>query len=357
MIEYYYPGYPHLCGQKRPIEQIFDEADQPCPLSGYLVSFAFRKSFYSLWKHDMEKARAHYDNYGLKILADSGAFSFIDEPIPPVSVLDVIDFQNHIDADLGVSLDHIIPDYDSGYDYFFGGIQKPPMFKERMDITLENGSAYLEECTSQGVRFTPIGAIQGWSPESYLECLKSFQKMGYKRVALGGVANLRSTSLLEILSALKPHIGDTQLHLLGIVQPSVLRGAGMKQITSVDGMGPHRNSIANYGKGYRCRGTYWQVIPPLDPKKTERLDVTSLTFEEVNECLVENPYIVSQRVTRDQREEALALSLRERIWEECPCAVCRELGWKVLQTSPHTSMMRAFHNIFAFTNEMNNIPY
>jgi hypothetical protein len=339
-VDYYHPGFADQVKGGRSLEDLFGEET---PIDGYLVSYAFKDQFLRKWKRDMGKARSHYDKHRLKILADSGAFSFVNEQTPPISVNDVIDFQNHIDADLGVSLDHIIPDYDAGYDYFFGGIPKPPMFKERMNITIENGEAYLKECKAQGVRFTPIGALQGYSPESYLDCLRAFQKMGYKRVALGGIAKLHTNHILEILSALKPHIGETQLHLLGVVRPHLLRKAKMSQITSVDGMGPFLVSMTNRGRSYYLEDRFWQILPISEVAQLDRL--MGGDMELFDDVLGSAPEL---NLPRDVRDKELKETLLERVWERCACKACLEAGWRILLTDPKYNRLRGFHNVFAF---------
>jgi hypothetical protein len=346
LIEYYYPGFEDNLIDGRTLEELFVE---DLPISGYLVSYAWRKNFYNRWDHDMEKARAHYDKYGLKLFADSGAFSFIDEPTPPISVNDLIDFQIHVKADLGASLDHIIPDYDASYDYFFGGIPKPPMFKERMDITLENGSAYLKECKAQGVRFTPIGALQGWSPESYLDCLRSFQKMGYGKVALGGIAKLRSKQILEILSALKPHIGETQLHLFGIVRPHLLRDVGMPQITSVDGMGPFFKAL-RHSKGYYLDGVSRYSLPFPEVDLLEELVSGD---ESVFDSVLEK--VGALGFCEIEQAKVLREVLKDRVWESCSCVACVEAGWRIVTYEKVYTRLRGFHNVLAFKQALRDL--
>lgn len=152
LVKYYHPGYDAL-HRSNPIEDIY--GTENCPIDGYLVSKAFENRYLSFWGGDPKKGRKHYNEYNLKVFGDSGAFSFINEPVPPVSVVEVIEFYNEIDVDEGASLDHIVPDYDPNYDYFFGGLSEPTDFRDRLDITIQNGRDFFSECVTQGVKFYP----------------------------------------------------------------------------------------------------------------------------------------------------------------------------------------------------------
>jgi hypothetical protein len=55
----------------------------------------------------------------------------------------------------------------------------------RYEITINNARDFIEGHRKGGYRFTPIGAAQGWSPDSYADAVADYQKMGYKYIALG----------------------------------------------------------------------------------------------------------------------------------------------------------------------------
>ena len=360
MIEHFYPGFHHEDFHGRKVEEVFLE---DCPINGYLVSYAFKSNYSQVWGGNVEDGRKHYSHHNLKLFGDSGAFSFINEDTPPISVSDVIDFYNQIDVDIGSSLDHIVPDYDSGYDYFFGGISAPQKYQDRLEITIENGSKFLEECKKQDVRFQPIGAVQGWSPNSYIECIQAFQKMGYKKIGLGGIAKLHWLKIVEILKSLKNIIGETEIHLFGVIQPRLLRAANLPNITSVDGLGAMRNAVANYGQSYRYEEKYWQTFPSLDDLSEERrssferlMENQSVSLKDIDPFISElsNDYNLS-KVSAAQRDLLLQRSLSERIWEKCPCSVCSDLGWRVLLNDKRYNHSRGFHNIYRMGMELRSL--
>jgi hypothetical protein len=337
VIDFYFPGFRQKAGGLR-IDQMYGRSSL---IAGFLISKAYFDEYSAHWKGDLERARKHYDSLDLKLFGDSGAFSFIEEATPPISVKDVIDFYNQIDADLGASLDHVIPDYDASYDYFFGGISAPQKYLDRMEITLENGSVFLRECEAQGVRFTPIGSIQGWSPKSYIECIKAFQKMGYKKVALGGIAKLSKPSLKQLLTEVKEVIGDTEIHLFGITQPQLVRDVGLPNITSVDGMGPYMGGV--------IRGEYFKT-------STERykcFPVATLSDEVCN--LIEANEYEKVRAFSDPNTnfnvDQTIKGLGARYWESCDCVVCSSLGVKSAIHHSDTGRHHGFHNVYVVAKE------
>lgn len=350
MVDFYFPGngYRTKAGGAGgiKIDQMFGRENT---ITGFLISKGHdeERKYASHWQRDMKSARDHYDSHGLKLFGDCGAFSFINEDVPPTTVSEVIDFYNQIDVDLGASLDHIVPDYDSEYDYFFGGISAPQNYLDRMGITIENGSKFLEECKRQGVRFEPIGAVQGWSPKSYIECIKSFQKMGYKKIAVGGIAKLSKPSIKQLLSSIKEIIGETEIHLFGITQPKLVREIGLPNITSVDGMGPFMGGVV--------RGEYFKT-------STERykcFPVSSITDEVCD--LIENRQFdrvidFADPDTNFNLDRSVE-GLKTEYWKSCSCVVCSDLGVKVSLHHSDTAVHRAFHNVYVVAKEFKNMEY
>jgi hypothetical protein len=355
MIEYYHPGYNSLDRNKEPIEIVYGDS---CPIDGYLVSRAFKGSYLSHWGKDLDKAKEHYKKHNLKLFGDCGAFSYVKHDVPPVTVEDVIDFYNEIGVHCGASLDHVIPDYDSGYDYFFGGISTPQDYQRRLEITIENGSKFLKECEAQGVDFLPIGAVQGWSPNSYNECVDAFRKMGYKKIAIGGIAKLHFQKILQLLDGIRDVIGDMEIHLLGITQHKVLRKAKLPNITSVDGMGPYKNSMFNRGYSYRS-DLYWkQILPNLKNIDQDQLG-TILSQDSLNLTDLDS-YLDWENTINDEdpsnsipaREKGLQYTLKNKLWEKCGCVICEKESWRVISPYGEYAPSRGFHNMYQIKKEL-----
>ena len=52
--------------------------------------------------------------FGSRALGDNGAFNYVDEPSPPVTVAETLDFYEECGFDAGVSTDHVIFGYEPG---------------------------------------------------------------------------------------------------------------------------------------------------------------------------------------------------------------------------------------------------
>ena len=106
----------------------------------------------------------------IEVMGDCGSFSYRDEDEPPFSVEEIIEFYDAGGFDKGVSLDHIILGYQRK-----DLLNTPPSedWQKRFDLTLELGSEFFNMHHNGGYKFKPIGAAQGWSPDSYAHAVNS----------------------------------------------------------------------------------------------------------------------------------------------------------------------------------------
>ena len=114
----------------------------------------------------------------VQTMGDCGAFSYIDEEIPPVTPDQVIDFYAECGFDLGISVDHVIFGFDPAADTDPHHPQAE-QWRSRQQITLELADVFLARSRARKVRFEPLGVAQGWSPASYAAAVRSLQKIGY----------------------------------------------------------------------------------------------------------------------------------------------------------------------------------
>ena len=138
------------------------------------------------------------DGSRIGTLGDCGAFTYVREDTPPYTPDEVIDFYDGVGFDLGISIDHVILGYDPAADYD----SCHPRRKEwlaRQDITLELASQFRRRTRTRKARFEPLGVAQGWSPASYANAVRSLQRIGYTRIALGGMVTLKTHEILTCL--------------------------------------------------------------------------------------------------------------------------------------------------------------
>src|SRR5262249_50724582 len=151
-------------------------------------------------------------------MGDCGAFSYVKEEFPPVTVDEVLDFYAECGFDYGVSIDHVILAYRPELDRMLPGIDFiPEELRRRQEITQELAEAFLKQHKKRRCRFTPVGAAQGWSPKSYAQTVKALQKMGYEYIGLGGMVPLKTDEIMACLEgANEVRRPTTRFHLFGV---------------------------------------------------------------------------------------------------------------------------------------------
>jgi hypothetical protein len=314
----------------------------------------------------------------LKMMGDCGAFSYVQEPEPPFTTDEVVDFYVDCGFDFGISVDHVIlgfkPEYDSGLP---GMDLVPPDWINRQDITHRRAHEFLKICSSRRVRFEPVGVAHGWSPTSYASSFAQIQKEGFQVIALGGLVPLKTPEILSILESVsevrKP---STQIHLLGISRVNHVLEFADLGVTSFDSTSPLRQAFKDERDNYYTPDrTYSAIrIPQVaaNPKLSRRIragevdqtealrleracldgmaafDQGSATIDEVLQPLKDYESIYDGKRTRvDSYREVL----QAKPWDECPCDVCKNLRYHViLFRGAERNRRRGFHNIYV-TNQ------
>jgi hypothetical protein len=330
------------------------------------------------------------DGRPLQLMGDCGAFSYVNEPDPPTTVDEVIDFYEACRVDAGASVDHIILAYRPELDgppkptLFGDGADEPGGLREwrrRQEITLALAADFRRRHKARKCRFTPVGVAQGWSPRSYAACVQPLQKMGYARIALGGMVPLKTTEILDCVAAAaavrKP---KTEFHLFGVTRLDVIEPLAQFGVTSFDSTSPLRQAFKDDRDNYYAAGrTYTAVrVPQVEgnPKLgrliaagavsqdaargLERACLTALTGYDRRERPLDDvldllrDYALLAGETRDWTA-AYRATLGDRPWDQCPCAVCRQLGVHVvLFRGAERNRRRGFHNLHVTYRRLQN---
>lgn len=310
----------------------------------------------------------------LLTMGDCGAFSYVRERVPPVTVDEVIDFYTACSFDYGVSIDHIILGYDSTLDRALPGMDAvPEEWRARQAVTLTLAADFLRRHAARGCRFEPVGAAQGWSPDSYAHCVRELQRLGYTTIGLGGLVPLKSPEIIEILTAVAAvRAPATRLHLFGVSRCEHVGTFARHGVASFDSTSPLRQAFMDdHDNYYAADRTYTAVRIPqvegnaklqqrigagqVNQREARRLEQACMDgatayarngrgLESVLMALAEYQAIHDARKDRtaEYRE-----TLAGRPWEACPCAVCGTLGVHVvLFRGAERNRRRGFHNLF-----------
>lgn len=348
------------------------------PFDGLLVSIATIQKKRSKYTKILEKGIHQFFRLpqSTEIMADCGAFSYIDEPVPLYSTSEVLQLYSDLGFNYGVSVDHlVVPKYRD-------------LSEERMQITYNNGLAAFEEWSKKYRNdFQLIVAVQGETISDYLTMYNNFIQHGITHLAFGGLARSPTKFLIELLDALNDEIRDAKLrpeylHFFGLARcdlfsrfqlleefgiqvafdsASYLRKAWLSSastqlnyITS-DWRGYAAIRIPEKLKGKKKDLVHQSVLDTLGQECLQalrRYDRGLIDIKDVlepltrfNSAIQEKPQVLGyyQRTLEDQP------------WKTCPCPICREHGIEVIIfRGNNRNRRRGFHNTWAFHQMLQN---
>ena len=320
---------------------------------------------------------------GMEIMGDCGAFTYVKEPEPPVTVEDVSRFYDECGFDYGASIDHIILPFDAGWDHTLPGIDTvPDECRARQEITIQLAREFKKHCKKQKFRFEPLGVAQGWSPRSYLKSVAALQKMGYSYIALGGMVPLKSREILQVLETVSPKLkSSTRLHLFGVTRLDHVKRFANHGVVSFDSTSPLRQAFKEDRDNYYAKDrTYVAIrVPQVDVNLNLKKKILSgevdqrEAFRLERECLDGLRKFDRRRFPRKDLVRLLSEYqqlfggsrnyapdyeelLRDRPWNDCRCSVCQELGINVvIFRGAERNRRRGFHNVYVTYQRLKRI--
>ena len=357
------------------------------PYDGVLVSkaivdrsysFAQKQRFYREGVRKYLRLDAPKVSDRVEAFGDCGAFSYIKEPVPPYSVEEVVNFYETCGFDYGVSIDHVILQYNAKLDHNSES-EIPIDWRERQKITLQLATEFFSKASGSKTKFTPIGVAQGWSPRSYAYAVEQLQNIGYDYIALGGVVPMKSEDILtcfaEISRVRQPR---TKFHLLGITRCETMPQFAKFGVASFDSTNPLKQAFKHEEDNYHTPSQNYIAfrIPQVhgNHKLKARIQAGEILQEEAAkleyECLTSVKQYANGAGTlkhtleallkyddlhdgkTDRREPYLKL-LKDRPWEKCRCDICRALGVHVvIFRGSERNRRRGFHNLYVFHEQL-----
>lgn len=330
------------------------------------------------------------------LMGDCGAFAYVASPEPAYAPDEVLEF--YLDAEFthGVSPDHVIFQCD---------LANPPArdvpreVLDRYDVTLENAREFMSLVRKEGNVFTPLGAVQGWSPASIAKAARSLVKMGYEYLAVGGLVPLKVEAIKIVLEAISEEFDGKppKLHLLGFAKADHIDQFrhGRYNICSFDSTSPliraFKDAKANYyardpkgGLRYYTairipqatensrlmQGVKRGIFSAEDLVRREQIALKSLRNFEQDLGSVESTldavmdyYQFLLRGEGDSEAEQnrelekmranIQRTLEERPWKSCECAICKSAGVEVIIfRSSNRNKRRGFHNLAVYHDHL-----
>lgn len=333
----------------------------------------------------------------IPIYGDCGAFSYVSEKIPPYTADDMAEF--YIDGGFthGCSVDHIIFGFRPEDKKLKGASEDE---KERFEITQENARQFLK-ITKNISGFTPLGAVQGWSPDSMGIAARNLEKMGYTYLAIGGMVPLDSPQIHMALKAIRSQLkSTTKLHILGFAKAEQIHEFTDYGIASFDSTSPliraFKDATANYYVSDLNGGLdyYTAVRIPLaleNPKLLRavkegkldqdvlaekeglaleglrRFDKGKLSVEKTVQITIDYQklflsvdYKIDAALDKavNKTKQRLIRTLSDQPWKSCPCEVCRQAGIEtIIFRSSNRNKRRGFHNLNIYYNHMKRVTH
>lgn len=329
----------------------------------------------------------------LMLMGDCGAFAYAEHPEPPYSPEEVVEFYLEAEFTHGISPDHIIFDCD---------LDNPPASEQteslrRFEITLENARKFIQLVHLEGDFFEPMGAVQGWSPESMALAADDLVKMGYKYLAIGGLVPLKVDAIKVVLETIRRKIGqEPKLHLLGFAKADHIDQFVNYGINSLDSTSPliraFKDDKANYylenPEGGLEYYTAIRIPQALENSRLmhgikrglfsaenlvihEQLALRALREFDYGRGNTEDTVDAVMNYHRfllmgdsDEKTHAKAIdmtrarvqrTLEARPWKQCNCAICRDVGVEVIIfRSSNRNKRRGFHNLGVYHRHLKN---
>jgi hypothetical protein len=343
------------------------------------------------------------------IFGDCGAFAYADQAEPPYAPEDIARFYHECQFTHGISVDHIIFGFSEN-----NNIRPTTDEQHRYDVTIANARRFLKCVKKQGYSFTPVAPIQGWNPASMAKAAKTYEKMGYTYVAIGGLVPLNVPQIHACVSAVREAAPRIQIHLLGVTKFDHIHEFIPYRVSTFDSTSPlirafkdARNNYWGSDRNYTAIRIPQACENPKMKRRTlaghisqdqalrqeqwslERIRSidglpTAPTREEVDialeDILIYNAYLDPEcdvnRLEPQGRQESLFTrsepwqftwnpslttdyrhTLLDRPWKNCPCRVCREAGAEVIIfRGSNRNKRRGFHNLYRFYQHLQRTP-
>lgn len=306
------------------------------------------------------------DHFGLSArqwaFGDCGAFSYVNEEEPTISIQQAVATYELFGFDLGASIDHIPVEsiVRHGKRVRLSSKQR----QARLRLTRENADAFLAEWRRRECRFQPVGVVQGITAEDYAEAIHEYDEMGYRLIALGGLVPRSDQDIRAIVTAVRGAMERLRerpwLHLMGVYRPNLQPVFRTLKVDSFDSATYFRKAWLRSEQNYLAANGQWyaaiRVPPSRDPRTGKRLEASGRSEKEIRqlekEALRALREYASGRIKRVDtclkrvlaydgllyRAEAERVSLADRYrrtledrpWEKCKCDICQSIGINAL---------------------------
>ena len=294
------------------------------------------------------------------LFGDCGAFSYVNESEPTITVEQAVALYDLHGFDFGASVDHIPVQsiIQDGNKCVLDDAER----SARVDITKINAEWFLNLAKRRKVGFTPVGTIQALSPAGYAETARLYHEIGYRHLAIGGLVPLSDDMIEEIVIHVMAVVATLSprpwVHLFGIFRPRLQAKFHSLKVDSFDSATYFRKAWLRSDQNYLAPNGKWYAalrVPMTSDGRTRKrleqsgLDISALEvqeshvlrllcrydreeagLQEVLDALIE----YDEQLTRSSDTRSLRAkyeqTLTDRPWRMCDCPFCKEAGIHIL---------------------------
>ena len=303
-------------------------------------------------------------HYGLTVdqylFGDCGAYSYVNEEVPAISVDQAVALYETYGFDFGASVDHIPVRKITSRGKF--KVLSDSERQARINVTRQNAELFIESARERKVQFNPVGTIQSLNSQGYAQSVRHYYDLGYRHMAIGGLVPLQDSKIENIVRAVMDvadQLTDRPwIHLFGIFRPKLQQLFRHLHVDSFDSASYFRKAWLRSDQNYLSADGHWyaalRVPMTSDSRTLSRLkkinaDVDKLEREErkvlmllcqydrdeagINEVLDAvlsyDGHLARSSETKSMRVK-YRRTLEERPWRNCKCNFCKSLGIHML---------------------------
>lgn len=290
------------------------------------------------------------------LFGDCGAFSYVSEDYPTITVDQAVAMYELYGFDFGASVDHI-PILKIKKNGLTVELSKEDRLA-RIEITKSNAEKFISLAKARKVGFTPVGIIQALDAKSYAKMTALYHEFGYRHIAIGGLVPLPDAVVQDIVMKVMNVVSNLNprpwVHLFGIFRPKLQNLFRELRVDSFDSATYFRKAWLRSDQNYLATNGQWYAairVPMTKDGRTRKklkesgfdLDKLEILEAEVMELLIKydkdeigvtevldavieyDKHLIRSSEVRSLRSK-YRRTLEDRPWQTCDCKFCKNIG-------------------------------
>ena len=294
------------------------------------------------------------------LFGDCGAFSYVNEDSPRISIDQAVALYESYGFDFGASVDHIpVPAIIRAGERI--ELSKDEQ-RERVNTTRDNARLFIESAQRRKAAFTPVGTIQALTPQDFAKSVNDYHDFGYRHMAIGGLVPRSDKEIMGIVKAVMKAADDLPerpwIHLFGIYRPKLQPLFRELKVDSFDSATYFRKAWLRSDQNYLSADGRWYAairVPMTTDGRTKKrleklnVDIEQLALDERRvlellskydggrvgiEVVLDAVLAYDSNLARSSEiksmRERYRRTLADRPWLNCKCTFCKALGIHML---------------------------